>query len=283
MSTPDNLLARPEHARTFIDTVVPRSNFHHSSPQAAPRAVFTAGQPGAGKGGVVNAAEKELGGNVVTIDPDEQRRFVPGVKALKEQHPLKWSGESHPVAKAYADGLRDLAIEGRRNLIIDTTLAGADPVIDQVRTMQAKGYHVEIRAVASHRLESELGIDRRYTDELVRKGSARHVPGDFHDAAYKALPANLDKVHAQTGVRIRIYNREGVELYDSRTSAMKPGVALEQAREARLRDPRVTRATATIGREQQDFHRKLPETLEHSPTISRETAKNLPPERAALD
>ena len=31
----------------------------------------------------------------------------------------------------------------------------------------------------------------------------------FQDFAYKALPASLDKVHAQTGARILIYNREG--------------------------------------------------------------------------
>ncbi|RYF48844.1 MAG: toxin, partial [Comamonadaceae bacterium] len=279
----DTLLAEPIHSHIFKESVVPWSAFNDATPRQRPRAIITAGQPGAGKGGLVRAATTELRQNVVTIDPDELRKFVPGVDSMKGARPLTWSGESHPAAKAYADGLRDLAIEGRRNLIIDTTLAGADPVIDQIRTMQAKGYEVEVRVVAAHRLESELGIDKRYARSLVEDGSGRHVPGDFHDYAYRNLPGNLDKVHEQTGARIRIYNREGVELYDSRTSPLKPGVALAQAREARLHDPKVTRTTAEVGREQQDFHRKLPETLERNPRISRETAKNLPPERAALD
>lgn len=148
--------------------------------------------------------------------------------------------------------------------------------------MQGQGYQVEVRAIATHRLESELGVDRRFTGDLLERGSGRHVPGDFHDFAYKALPANLDKVHEQTGVRVRIYNREGMELYDSRTTPhLKPGVALEQAREARMQDPKVTRGTARGLADQQDFHRQLPDTLERNRKINQDAANNLPTERRA--
>ncbi|MBV8379406.1 MAG: zeta toxin family protein [Paucibacter sp.] len=283
MSSSDDLLNDPAHARAFKEQVVPRSRFGRSTPQAAPHAIFTAGQPGAGKGGVVDAVKVELSGNVVVIDPDELRDFVPGIERMREAHPLTWSGESYPAAKAYADALRDLAIEGRRNLIIDTTLARADPAIEQIRALQAKGYVVEIHAMATHRLESELGVDRRFTKDLVRQGHGRHVPGDFHDFAYDALPGNLDKVHAQTGVRIRIYNREGAELYDSRTSSRKPSEALARAREARMQGLKITRSVAAGLAEQQDFHRGLPDTLERNTAISRETARSLPPERQTLD
>lgn len=48
-----------------------------------------------------------------------------------------------------------------------------------------------------------------------------------------------------------------------------------------MADPKITRGTAEDARTQQDFHRKLPETVERNPKISPATATNLPPERQA--
>lgn len=284
MSGPIGKLDPETHRRVFTDTVVPNSALPHTSPQAEPHAVMLAGQPGAGKGNLVLAARLEYSRNIVTIDPDAQRRHYPGVEKLRESHPYTWSAHTHYDASRWAGELRDAAVAGRRNLIIDTTLGHADGALQTVRGLQDKGYSVEIRAIATHRLESEISIDQRFTGQLDKEGFGRHVPGTFHDAAYKALPANLDKVQAETGARIRIYNREGAELYDSRaTPGLKPSVALEQAREARMADPRITRGTAERAREQQDFHRRLPDILERNPRISAATEKNLPPERQAQE
>ncbi|MGJ3702973.1 zeta toxin family protein [Variovorax sp. AFSI2.2] len=281
MSDPTGKLDPETHRRVFAERVVPRSALPETTPQARPHAIVLAGQPGAGKGNLVKAAQFEFSDNIVPIDPDAQRELHPDFKKLREAHPYTWSGHTHYDASRWAGELRDAAVAGRRNLIVDTTLGNADGAIQTIKGLQAKGYSVEVRVVATHRLESELGVDRRFTESLDQKGYGRHVPGEFHDAAYKALPANLDKVQEQTGARIRIYNREGAQLYDSHTSPLKPGAALEQAREARMADPKITRDTAKDARTQQDFHRRLPDTLERNPKINLETAKNLPPERQA--
>jgi len=281
MSDPTGKLDPEIHRRVFAERVVPRSALPETTPQARPHAIVLAGQPGAGKGNLVKAAQFEFSDNIVPIDPDAQRELHPDFKKLREAHPYTWSGHTHYDASRWAGELRDAAVAGRRNLIVDTTLGNADGAIQTIKGLQAKGYSVEVRAVATHRLESQLGVDQRFTGQLDKEGFGRHVPGDFHDAAYKALPANLDKVQEQTGARIRIYNREGVELYDSHTSPLKPSAALEQAREARMADPKITRSTAERAREQQDFHRSLPDTLERNPKVNLETAKNLPPERQA--
>ena len=281
MSDPTGKLDPETHRRVFTEKVVPESYLPRTTPQAQPHAIVLAGQPGAGKGNLVNAAKREFSQNIVPIDPDAQRELHPDFKKLRESHPYTWSGHTHYDASRWAGELRDAAVAGRRNLIVDTTLGNADGAIQTIKGLQAKGYSVEVRAVATHRLESQLGVDQRFTGQLDKEGFGRHVPGDFHDAAYKALPANLDKVQERTGARIRIYNREGVELYDSHTSPLKPSAALEQAREARMADPKITRSTAERAREQQDFHRSLPDTLERNPKVNLETAKNLPPERQA--
>jgi predicted ABC-type ATPase len=204
MSADSNRLDEETHARIFREKIAPRSALNRSTPQDAPRAVITAGQPGAGTGVLVEAAKAELGGDVVIVDPDELHDYHPDLIRLRQLHPYRWFIETDADACRWAAKLRDLAIEGRRHIILDTTLADADPVIEQIRAMQAKGYEVEIRVIAAHRLESELRIDRRFTDSLMENGYGRHVPGEIHDQAYEALPANLDRVLEETGVRMQI-------------------------------------------------------------------------------
>ncbi|WP_172959486.1 hypothetical protein, partial [Salmonella enterica] len=85
----------------------------------------------------------------------------------------------------------------------------------------------------------------------------------------------LDLVHERTDVQIRIFNREGKELYDSHTSPKLPGAALQEAREARLKDPALTRQLRDGWQEQQAWHRDLPQTLPHNDKVSPPTRENL--------
>jgi len=283
MSDPkDSRLDQASHDRIYTRKVLPRSGFNETTAQAHPKAIVLAGQPGAGKGGLERAARSEFKGDAVTVDLDALRGYHRDVGKLRETYPYDWADHTQEDAKQWTNRLREEVSDGKRNVILDTTLGNAGKAVKEIREFQAKGYEIEIRAVATHKLESELGVDRRFTEDLVKKGHGRHVPNNVHDSAYESLPASLDEVRAKTGARIRIYNREGQELYDSRTSPLKPSVALEQAREARMQDPAITRATAKNWREQQEFHRELPDTLERNPRITPQTAQNLLEEHKAL-
>lgn len=164
-----------------------------------------------------------MGLDAVTVDPDDLRRFHSNIDQFRQQTPYNWSGRTHPDASQWADELREATVSSKKNLIFDTTLSNGQWSSDLIKDLQSKGYEVEVRAIAAHRLESELGVDRRFTDKLDAEGFGRHVPEGARDAIYDKLPASLDTVHAQTDAPIRIFNREGVELYDSRTSTQLPG------------------------------------------------------------
>jgi hypothetical protein len=223
-----------------------------------------AGQPGAGKGGLKARTEIELDGNIVSIDPDELRDAHPKLKEFQNAHPYTWSGDTHPDASQWAKELRTAAVDGKKNIIIDTTLGNGNSAVDTIKELQAKGYDVEIRAVAAHRLESELGVSGRFGESLDEKGYGRYVPEKLRGDVYTALPSNLDLVQKETGIPVRIFNREGAELYDSRTSTLQPGAALEEVREARLKDPNITRGLRDGWKEQQTWHGELPESLPHT-------------------
>lgn len=141
--------------------------------------------------------------------------------------------------------------------------------------MKIRGYEVEIRAIAAHKLESELGVEGRFSGSVDSRGFGRYVPAGTRDAIYPKLPASLDTIHTRTDVPIRIFSREGAELYDSRSDTRTPGAVLEQAREARLTNPAITRGLRDGWREQVEWHRDLPRTLPGNPRVNADTRENL--------
>uniref|UniRef100_UPI00191C0CE3 zeta toxin family protein n=1 Tax=Luteimonas huabeiensis TaxID=1244513 RepID=UPI00191C0CE3 len=201
MNTPDTALDQATHARVLEDTIVPKSRLSEANSHERPRAILLGGQPGSGKGGLVRSARSELANDVVVIDPDALRDYHPRVNDFRRTHPYLSNGEWSS---------------------------------ELIRDLQAKGYEVEVRVMASPKLESELGVDERFSRGLDADGHGRYVPASVRDHVHDKLPSSLDTIHARTDVPIRLFDREGTQLYDSRIDARPPGTALEEARDARL-------------------------------------------------
>ena len=281
MSSSADILDPLTHARVFSETVVPRSELDEALPHARPKAIILGGQPGAGKGGLTQAAIHEFHGDIVPIDPDELRDYHPRVREFRSAHPYTWSSHTQADAGQWADELREAAVAGRKHFIFDTTLSNGSWSAELIRDLQAKGYEVEVRVVAAHALESELGVDQRYGRNLDKKGYGRHVPEGARDAIYDKVPASLDTIHAETTTPIRLFDREGRELYDNRTDARSPGQALIEAREARLHDPAITRSLKRSWQDQRLWHETLPEAITDHPKVAPDTARRLLIERDA--
>jgi hypothetical protein len=271
----------PALERAFQRSVVPSSGLLEATAQEHPRIIILAGQPGAGKTGLKEAALGEFSRNAVTIDPDDNRSFHPDAKPLQQEKPYKWADDTHDFASKSANRTQALAIEGRKNIVLDTTLGKSSKVFDLVKQLPS-AYEVEIRVVATHRLESELGVDQRFSGSLDRNGFGRYVPEDLRAQVYKDLPHNLDAIRNGTSIPIRIFDREGAQLYDSRTDARQPGEVLRQAREARVSHPEATKALSRGYEKQTQWHEHLPQALEQHPKIDPPTARNLLAERQAL-
>lgn len=282
MSGEKDVLSPEEHARIFRERVLRESTFDLATSQERPRAIILAGQPGSGKGGLASTAGNELQGDAVTVDPDELRRFHPDISDFRRETPYTWSGRTHADASQWADELLNETVAGRKNLIFDTTLSNGQWASELINDLKAKGYEIEVRAIATSKLESELGVDRRFTQRVDAEGYGRHVPEGARDAIYGKLPTSLDTVRANTDVPIRIFNREGVELYDSRTDTRAPSAALESARDTRLRDPNITHTLRDEWAEQQRWHRELPETLPSNGKVDPQARENLLAQRREL-
>lgn len=282
MASTTNPLSPELHQQILWEQIIPKSGLDSRTSYGNPQAVILAGQPGAGKGGLAGHVRRELHNDVITVDPDALRDEHEYVRSLRKQYPYTWAGHTHDDASQWAKELRSSVIDGRKNLILDTTLGNGDSAVALIRDLQANGYEVEIRGVVAHRLESELGVDRRFTSDLDLVGFGRYVPEDVRKHVYAALPGNLDKVQAETGIQIRLYGREGAQVYDSHSDSRLPGAALDAEREARLKDPRITQALRDGWRAQGRWHAELTDTLPLNEKVSPPTAAALLDERATL-
>lgn len=271
-------------ARIFDEEIVPDSKLLQKVSHEHPKAIILGGQPGSGKGGLARAARAEFDGDVVTIDPDKLRDYKPRVDEFRASNPYNWSGRTQAEASQWADELREVAVAGKKNLIFDTTLSNGSWTADLIKDLQAEGYEVEVRAVAANKLESEWGVDSRFSKQLISDGYGRYVPAEARDVIYDKVPASLDTIHAQTrNAPIRVFSREGMELYDSRHDARLPGSALDEAREARLGDPKITRGLSEGWKEQRQWHETLPETIAENSKVAPDTAQRLLVERSELN
>lgn len=283
MNLTNDRLDSETHARIFADKVIPGSGLNEALSHERPKAIILGGQPGAGKGGLAQAAKNQLSGDIVVIDPDELRDYHTGAKGFRSAYPYTWSDHTQAEASKFADELLDATVVGRKNLLFDTTLSNGPWSAELIKDLQAKGYDVEVRVVASPKLESELGVDSRFSKSIEARGYGRYVPEKARKAIYDKLPSSLDTIHAETNVHIRIFNREGKELYNSRTDARSPGQDLIEAREARLQDPAVTRDLKRGWQAQERWHEQLPETITHHPKVAADTAQVLLIERSELN
>jgi hypothetical protein len=273
----ENALSPNEHTRILRESILANPEYRRVTEQATPRAIILAGQPGAGKGNLERAAQSDLRHNAVTIDPDALRNRHPGIDRLTQQHPYTWADHTHPDASQWSKELRTDAIAQRKNLIIDSTM----PKAGMIEELQAKGYQVEVRAVAAHRFESELGVDQRFGRGVDERGSGRYVPEKLRTEVYEKLPAALDDVARQTGVPVQVYDREGRLHFDSRTSpSASPGQALETARNGRLTQERLNDLHQSTDAQRQ-WHRDLPERVPNE-RVNADAARHLLDERRAL-
>jgi hypothetical protein len=207
-----------------------------SVPQERPTIVLVGGQPGAGKSKAAHLARVELAsrGGFVHVDADRMRERLPRGEARPT------SEQTQADAGRLATTLRELATQGRRNIVEEGTFRNAEGLAKFIDGRKAAGYAVEILAVATPREESLLGIYQRF--ELQHAAGAdnpRFVPEAYHDDAMQGFAGAL--AHCAGAVdRVRVVDRAGVVLFDSarqentHTSAVSALAAGRELTDAKL-------------------------------------------------
>ncbi|WP_265706098.1 zeta toxin family protein [Verminephrobacter aporrectodeae] len=215
-----------------------------SSYRKYPIIVLVGGQPGAGKSAVADVVKAELigQGGYLHIDADRMRERI----RVGENNPS--SEQTQADAGRLVAVLRDQAMQGRRNIVEEGTFRNPDGMGKFVQKLQARGYTVELFAVAASREESLLGIYQRH--ELQHQNgmdNPRFVSEKYHDEAMQGFESTVARIAAQLD-RVCVSNRSGELLYDSAIQTNEQLNALEALAAGRqLTDTKLAKVTELWG------------------------------------
>ena len=165
--------------------------------QEHPIAIVVAGQPGAGKTGVISTFTQRLNGSQVIIDNDEMREEHPRVEEIKVNYPELYTACTDHLSFTATPEIVKRMIDKKYNIILHQTLKGdyiARSEDGAISRFLNAGYTVVVVALAVSELESDISMLERCQGVANMSGIKRLVPQENHDRAYNGLPGTIEYI-----------------------------------------------------------------------------------------
>ncbi len=138
-----------------------------------PTAFVIAGQPGAGKTGIMKESCKQFGGNFIVYDIDEFREFHPKIEEIKSKYPDFYVDLTSKFASDVSHVINPIMFEGKYNMGLHKTFGNELLIDDTLLPLRKLNYNVVLRVMATSDLESKMSaLERsqklRITDKISR-------------------------------------------------------------------------------------------------------------------
>ncbi len=197
---------------------VEREALARTTAQENPKAVLLGGQPGSGKSVLSAKVAQELrvSGGAVVIDADRMRAENPHYKRLSHADPQNAADRTQKEAGAWANRLTLVAIENRRNLVVDGTMRSPENIRGLAARLKEHGYGVEAHVMA---VNPETSVNRarlRFEQQVVECGAGRFVNKEQHDNAYTGMVESVRALERDKLVdSVRIYDANHRQIYEN--------------------------------------------------------------------
>ncbi|MFK4761711.1 zeta toxin family protein [Microbacterium sp. ZW T5_45] len=151
-------------------------------PAQPPRFVSVGGQPGAGKGRVLEDIHNALPGSGI-VNGDELRRFHPEYLRLMREEPLRMPEVTGPASGPWVGMANEHLRRQQASAVVETTLRDAPMLQAEFAAFKGAGYVTELRVVAVPLEVSRAATVSRYLEQVTNYGAGRWTPGAAHDLA----------------------------------------------------------------------------------------------------
>ena len=204
-----------------------------------PTAIFTGGQPGAGKSAIVLKSKIDLAKknkDSIVFDLDSYRGLFSKSLEIAQQYPEYFQALTNPYSGKIMEELSNMAIEEGYNFIMEGTMGKSVYTLD-VLLESGKKYNIIARLLAVSREESIISMFERYILMEEKSGFGRLTTIKDHDERYENFP-NIALTLEGKGVEVEVYERtddiknpkltyktsnKKVNIYDSVSQAIKLG------------------------------------------------------------
>ena len=180
-----------------------------------PSAILTAGQPGSGKGRIVEDMRLRfngIGASAFEVDADEVRPQLPYVKSYIASGDLNLPPAAYVDAGTIGARMMEMAADAKRNIIYDGTLSNTQYAMQNVAYLKDRDYRIEIHGMAVPPDLSHASTYGRREVQIERSATnfGRGVDDEFHDQSVEGLVKTIDALQADGKVdAIVLYDRQG--------------------------------------------------------------------------
>lgn len=222
-------LEASEHDRIFLEEIEAQL-LAPISPVAAPKAVFIAGQTGAGKSNLLKRTFAELDKNAVFVNTDALRRFYPKFKDLGSMDDTTAAQITHHDASEWRNQLLDKAVETRRNVVMEGVFKDGPWLVSKIKVLKKSGYEVTVKFMSVHERFSVCGVYMRYETEKAELGHGRFATRGYHDECYEKLLDTAVLVEQDgSSDKIEVYNRAAEILFETKPPGSSNSTAVKNA------------------------------------------------------
>lgn len=185
-----------------------------------PRFVSVGGQPGSGKGRVVEAVSNTIAG-AVSVMGDELRQFHPTFNQLMAENPLEMPKVTAAASGKWVSLVTQNLRRHQLSAVVETTLRQATMLLAEFQNFRDAGYQTELQVVAVPLELSRQATVTRFQGQVDDFGTGRWTPRDHHDTAAAAVPQTIETL-ANSGLVdvIGVKDHAGHPWYQHQT---KPG------------------------------------------------------------
>jgi hypothetical protein len=176
--------------------------------QSRPIAIFTGGQPGAGKSGLILKTKREfakMNKDLIVFDLDMYRALYKNSFEIAKIYPDLYSEITAKSSGKIMERLSMYAIKNGYNFILEGTMGKSIDTLDLLQNNGAD-YDVVARLLAVSREESLLSIFERYIEMKKNMGIGRMTAIESHDKKYSNF-LNIAGTLETRGVEVEVYER----------------------------------------------------------------------------
>lgn len=216
INTPERASLREELIRTVIGDAQP--------PERGRPILYLMGGGGAsGKGDVLDRLMKNKvidGSNAVHLDPDIIKTRIPQFSQIVAAGDSRAAEVVHEESSWIAKAVLAKSMEGRLNIIYDSTLGNPDKTVNLIDDAHARGYEVRLFGVTA---DPEVAVRR-----AVERGkeSKRYVPVQAQLAAHRGFSAGFEQY---------VEKADTVALYDTNSTSDPPFQIVQKKSDGVLR------------------------------------------------
>lgn len=169
-----------------------------------PVAIFTGGQPAAGKTGLILKSNREYK-DLVLLDLDNYRGFYKKTAELANKYPELYQEITNKYSSEILERLSNDVIDSGYNFILEGTMGKSVYTLDVLQKKQAD-YDIIARVLAVSKEESLYSAFERYLEMKKSIGIGRWTTIQSHNERYDNL-INVVSLLEGRGVQVEVYER----------------------------------------------------------------------------